>query len=173
MREQQSLATKFECVSWKKAHAYDVSKIFDTNIRRQLRRISSQGRCGLDDDKHREITRLITTMKDHYNGIRLCSFQGQNATMFASTRASFVHGYTGYCDMRLDPNLIRIMEHSRNEPELKYTFTAWRDRVGPPIKNSFMRYVQLANAAAQKQGKANYSIFIISIVNSHRFPRCW
>lgn len=153
MREQQSLATKFECVSWRKANTFDVSKIYDTNVRRQLRRILSQGRCGLDDDRHKEITKLVTSMKDHYNGIRMCPYQGQNGTLYVSSHASYVTGYTGYCDMRLDPNLVQIMERSRIEPELRYTYLAWRDRVGPPVKNTFMRYVELANQAAQKEGE--------------------
>jgi peptidyl-dipeptidase A len=55
MREQQSLAAKFECLSWRRAAAFDSSKILDANIRRQLGRIVQQGRCGLDDRKYQEV----------------------------------------------------------------------------------------------------------------------
>lgn len=55
MREQQNLASKFECLSWRRAASFDSSTIVDTGIRRQLGRIVEPGRCGLGDDKYAEV----------------------------------------------------------------------------------------------------------------------
>lgn len=164
MREQQNLAAKFECLSWRRASQFDTSRILDSNTRRQLGRIVTQGRCGLGDERYREITHLITTMKDNYNNVKICPYRGQNPNIYSdpydalrstqtSPRESYVTAYTGFCDLRLDPDLNRIMEHSRVEPELRYVWTAFRDKTGQPIKNTFMRYLDLANQTAQKHGK--------------------
>lgn len=162
MREQQNLASKFECLSWRRASLFDTTRILDSNTRRQLGRIVTQGRCGLGDERYREITHLITTMKDNYNNVKICPYRGQSPNIYSdpnkvlieqTSRESYVTAYTGFCDLRLDPDLNRIMEHSRLEPELRYVWAAFRDKTGPPIKNTFMRYLDLANQAAEKHGE--------------------
>lgn len=77
-------------------------------------------------------------MKDIYNNIRICPF----------------NGFNNLCDMRLEPDIGRIMAHSRNYDELQYIWSEWRKKSGPPLKNKFMRYVQLANQAAIQTGKS-------------------
>lgn len=151
MREQQSLAAKFECLSWRRASIFDTSHILDTNTRRQLGRILTQGRCGLNDEMYKEITHLVTVMKDNYNNVKLCPYQDQMHNLY-SNNENYVTSSVGFCDLRLDPDLLKIMEQSRVEPELKYIWTAWRDKTGIPIKNTFMRYIDLANRAAQRHG---------------------
>jgi peptidyl-dipeptidase A len=59
MKEQQNLASKFECLSWRRAARYDTSRILDASVRRQLGRILEQGKCGLGDDKYLEVSRSI------------------------------------------------------------------------------------------------------------------
>lgn len=44
------------------------------------------------------------------------------------------------------------MENSRSEPELRYVWSQWSEKTGPPIKNTFMRYLDLANQAAERHG---------------------
>lgn len=56
MKEQQNLASKFECLSWRRASRFDTSRILDPNIRRQLGRILQQGKCGLGDEKYLEVS---------------------------------------------------------------------------------------------------------------------
>lgn len=56
MKEQQNLASKFECLSWRRASRFDTSRILDPNIRRQLGRVLEQGKCGLGDDKYLEVS---------------------------------------------------------------------------------------------------------------------
>jgi peptidyl-dipeptidase A len=56
MKEQQNLASKFECLSWRRASRFDATRILEPNIRRQLGRILEQGKCGLGDDKYLEVS---------------------------------------------------------------------------------------------------------------------
>lgn len=59
MKDQQSLSSKFECLSWRRASRYDTSKILDPNVRRQLGRIIQQGKCGLGEEKYMEVSLKI------------------------------------------------------------------------------------------------------------------
>jgi peptidyl-dipeptidase A len=77
-------------------------------------------------------------MKDIYSHVRICPFNNHE---------------TLFCDLELDPDVLRIMSNSRNHMELAHTWKEWHDKVGPPMKNKFMRYVQIANQAARMNGK--------------------
>uniref|UniRef100_A0A1S4GWX3 Angiotensin-converting enzyme n=1 Tax=Anopheles gambiae TaxID=7165 RepID=A0A1S4GWX3_ANOGA len=164
MREQQNLASKLECISWRRAVSFDSSRIIDTSIRRQLGRIVQQGRCGLGDTKYAELQHVLMLLKDNYNGAKVCPFRrgGSEATdlgTFSSAgggvgypSSNYVSAYAGYCDLKINSDLTRIMETSRSEPELRYYWVAWREKTGPPVRNTFMRYLNLANQAAEQHG---------------------
>lgn len=76
-------------------------------------------------------------MKDIYASTRVCPFNSFDSR---------------FCDLELDPDVTKIMAHSRNPDELAHIWKEWHDRIGPPMKNKFMRYVQLANQAARMNG---------------------
>lgn len=76
-------------------------------------------------------------MKDMYLHVRICAFNNYD---------------TNYCDLVLDPDVHRIMEHSRNSDELLHIWREWHDKTGPPMKNKFMRYIQIANQASRMTG---------------------
>lgn len=63
--------------------------------------------------------------------------------------------------MQLDPEISRILAHSRIESELLYVWRSFREKTGPKLRNRFMRYVQLANQAAISTGELNFNIFHI------------
>ena len=46
------------------------------------------------------------------------------------------------------------MAQSRDYDELLHYWQAWHEAVGPPLKNKYIRYVQLANQAAKLNGMA-------------------
>lgn len=176
VKEQQSVATKFECLSWRRATSYSNYPITNTNVKRQLQRIIKQGKCGLTNEKYSEISNLIQQMKDNYKHARICPYRGtQSETVNQATQMSenigiipikaanesavssntdkyVTHTYSGYCDLSIDDDLPRIMEQSRNEAELKYVWSAWHEKTGPPNRNNFMRYIDLANQAASAHG---------------------
>ena len=45
------------------------------------------------------------------------------------------------------------MAQSRDYDELLHYWQAWHEAVGPPLKNKYMRYTQLANQASRLNGK--------------------
>lgn len=56
MIEQQTLKSKFDRVSWRKAISFEWPRIPDTLARRQLRMLVTDGRAGLGDDKYNEVS---------------------------------------------------------------------------------------------------------------------
>lgn len=69
-----------------------------------------------------------------------------------------------YCDMQLDPEISRILAHSRIERELIYVWKGFREKTGPRLKNKFMRYVQLANQAARLNGIVLFNNLMMNYV---------
>lgn len=55
MKEQQSVSSKFECISWNRAMRFNYQLFGDQNLQRQFQRIVRQGRCGLGDEKYNEV----------------------------------------------------------------------------------------------------------------------
>jgi peptidyl-dipeptidase A len=45
-----------------------------------------------------------------------------------------------------------IISTSRNAEELAYTWTAWRDASGRPIREMYKEYIALSNKAAEANG---------------------
>lgn len=53
-------------------------------------------------------------MKDNYNNAKVCQYRGDSIDIMshvqtANTKknSNYVTSYTGYCDLKLDPDLIR------------------------------------------------------------------
>ncbi|XP_059062532.1 angiotensin-converting enzyme-like [Achroia grisella] len=175
MLEELALSSKFEKLSWRKAAAFDSSRVPDPQGRRQLVKIVQSSRAALPDDKFSEIQQLITEMKEIYNSAKICPYgqkpydahvqrpQYPDYQMMQAHQPS-IQAYqhypshqenpelANYCDMQLDPEISRILAHSRIESELLYVWKSFRDQTGPKLKNRFMRYVQLANQAAVATG---------------------
>lgn len=108
-----------------------------------------------------QITHVTNLMKENYNKAKICPYRGQTIDLnrYGTNKTSF----HAYCDLMLEPDLNRIMEKSRNENELRYVWSEWREKVGPPVRNTFMRYLDLANQAAERHGE--YYIITIIIVD--------
>lgn len=77
-------------------------------------------------------------MKEIYSQARICPYNNLE---------------NKYCDLEVEPDIYRLMKHSKNPQELLHVWREWHDHVGPPMKNKFMRYVQLANQAARLNGR--------------------
>ncbi|XP_049882463.1 angiotensin-converting enzyme-like [Pectinophora gossypiella] len=176
MMEELALSSKFERLSWRKAAAYDASRLPEAQGRRQLMRIVQGSRAALPDEKFSELQQLISEMKEVYNSAKICpygqkpydphiprmytEYQPQNFQSYQLSNQPYQHyqpyqdnqEYPNYCDMQLDPEISRILAHSRIESELLYVWKSFRDQTGPKLKNRFMRYVQLANQAAVSTG---------------------
>ncbi|XP_050669204.1 angiotensin-converting enzyme-like isoform X2 [Leptidea sinapis] len=174
MLEELSLSSKFDRLSWRKAVVYDISRVPDPQARRQLMKIVRSSRAVLPEDKYLELQQLITEMKEIYNTAKICPFIHKpfdphvpkpypqpeiqsNHQYLLTNEQQYEQNedsteYPNYCDMQLDPEISRILAHSRIESELLYVWKSFRDKTGPKLKNRFMRYVQLANQAAVSTG---------------------
>ncbi|KAK9873973.1 hypothetical protein WA026_002324 [Henosepilachna vigintioctopunctata] len=139
MVEEQTIKAKFERITWNKASSFDWSRITDPMARRHLKLLLIGKRGGLPDEKYNEIYHLISEMKDIYSNVRVCPFDDN----YTNNRI--------YCDIDLE-GVSKIMEKSRNPLELAYIWKEWHDKAGPPMKNKFMRYIELANQAAKING---------------------
>ncbi|XP_033208266.1 angiotensin-converting enzyme-like isoform X2 [Belonocnema kinseyi] len=139
MLEDQTLKLKFDKASWKKTVTFAWSRIPDPLARRQLKMIAVKGRHSLTDDKFNEIHHLIVEMKELYARTRLCPYKMMD----------------NVCDLSLDHDINRIMAQSRDYDELMHYWQAWHEALGPPLKNKYMRYVQLANQASKLNGFAD------------------
>ncbi|XP_075988484.1 angiotensin-converting enzyme-like isoform X2 [Anticarsia gemmatalis] len=176
MLEELALSSKFERLSWRKAAAYDSSRIQDPQGRRQMMKIVQGSRSALPDDKYAELQQIITEMKEIYNSAKICPYgqkpydphipripysnEYQDSSMsYQLSNQGYQHYQpmetpenSNYCDMQLDPEISRILAHSRIESELLYVWRSFRDQTGPKLRNRFMRYVALANQAAEATG---------------------
>ncbi|CAB3241567.1 unnamed protein product [Arctia plantaginis] len=179
MTEELALSSKFERLSWRKAAAYDSSRLSDPQSRRQMMKIVQGSRSALPDDKFSELQQIITEMKEIYNTAKICPYN-QKPYDHHIPRISYSHEYqdnsmnmgyqlsnqgyqhyqpiteptesTNFCNMQLDPEISRILAHSRIESELLYVWRNFRDQTGPKLRNRFMRYVALVNEAAVATG---------------------
>ncbi|KAJ8924306.1 hypothetical protein NQ315_007099 [Exocentrus adspersus] len=140
MVEAQTHRARFDKVTWARAAAFDWTKLHDGKVRRQLRMLTTNTRACLSDEKYNEIYHLISEMKDTYAHVRICPFRRSDVDESL------------YCDLELDPDVQRIMAQSRDNMELTHVWRQWHDKVGPQLKNKFMRYVDLANQAARVNG---------------------
>ncbi|EFN79409.1 Angiotensin-converting enzyme [Harpegnathos saltator] len=139
MVDEQTLKLKFERASWRKAVTFAWSRIPDPLARRELKMIATKGRSSLTDDKFNEIHRLMTEMKEIYIKAKICPYKYVDSN----------------CNLSLDHDINKLMAQSTNYDELLYYWHAWHEAVGPKLKNKYLRYVQLANRAAQLNGFAD------------------
>lgn len=81
-------------------------------------------------------------------------------TRLHSVIFDWIRTSSGKCNLQMpghtksdnDFHIFSISEKSRDEAKLKYTWLAWHEKTGPPIRNTFMRYINLANQAAYVHG---------------------
>ncbi|ERL92420.1 hypothetical protein D910_09734 [Dendroctonus ponderosae] len=143
MIEEQTLKAKFDKVTWRKAMEFDWARIPDPMARRQLGMLVKKNRASLPEDKYNEIYHLVAEMKDLYTNVKICPFIPNEQ------KTDQV-----YCDLEL-MDAQKLMTKSANHLELLHVWEEWHDKTGPPMRNKFMRYVDLANQAAQLNG-GNY-----------------
>ncbi|XP_050500285.1 angiotensin-converting enzyme-like [Diabrotica virgifera virgifera] len=144
MIEEQTLKAKFDKLVWKRAAAFDWTHINDPDTRRQLKMLTTNTRASLPDDKYNEIYHLISEMKDIYATTRICPY-----------KADFFENEISYCDLDLD-DVHTIIARSRNPIELAHIWREVHNKMGPPMKNKFMRYLELANQASRLNGFSDY-----------------
>ncbi|KAF5304689.1 hypothetical protein FQA39_LY09466 [Lamprigera yunnana] len=156
MIDEQTHKAKFDKVSWKKVITFDWTNLSDPVSKRQLKYLATTGRASLNDEKYNEIHHLIAEMKDAYSHMQICPFNSFDPKL---------------CNINLEPDVMRLMSHSRNPAELLYIWKEWHDKVGSPLKNKYMRYIQLANQAARMIGFADAGEQMQNLYDDNDFER--
>ncbi|XP_065573989.1 angiotensin-converting enzyme-like [Artemia franciscana] len=139
MQEAQLEYAKFQKEVWKLATSFAWKNFRDSSIRRQFKVLSVLGRAALEDDKLSELQKLLGEMRDSYAQTKICDYKIEKPKR-------------SDCNLPLEPDLTRIMSKSRDFDELLFTWKAWHDASGQPIREKFNRYVELSNEAASLNG---------------------
>ncbi|KAF2357889.1 Peptidase M2 peptidyl-dipeptidase A [Trinorchestia longiramus] len=108
------------------------------SLKRQFRHLSILGTAALPEDKLSKFNDLVSNMKTIYSTAKICDY------------SDFIN-----CDLRLEPDLTRVMMKSRDYDELKHVWEEWRLSSGALMKEDYKRFVNLANDAAQLNGFDN------------------
>lgn len=63
----------------------------------------------------------------------------------------------GFC-LKGEDDFERVMELSKNEAVLKWTWLVWREKVGPPMTEPYRRLIDIENAGARRNGKVKIHV---------------
>ncbi|OTF79966.1 hypothetical protein BLA29_003639 [Euroglyphus maynei] len=117
---------------WKKAIRYDYKHFEDPLLRRLFEKISVLGIPALDEEDSVLFTSITTELSKTYDQASIC--------------------LAGKCGLDLDPDLYRLMAHSRDYEELKEIWIKWREQAGRPNRQRYIDYIRLGNKAAIANG---------------------
>lgn len=106
------------------------------SLARQLRMIQRAANS-VEPDISRNIGAVHHSLQSLYNAGKIC--YGSNGTRLT------------YC-LKGEPDMARLMARSREPEVLLWAWKAWRDAVGPPMRESYFRFVDLQNQLARSGG---------------------
>ena len=130
----QKVYDKLSLKLGKEAKQFDTNTIIGQDLKRKLESISQIGTSILEDedlDKYNDIT---NEMEKIYSTAKVADFN-DNTKMVS-----------------LDPEISLRLAESRDEKELEYYWTQWREVTGKQMKNMYKEYVHLTNKAARMNG---------------------
>ncbi|XP_037517553.1 angiotensin-converting enzyme [Rhipicephalus sanguineus] len=124
---------------WKNVTKFKWTTFKDEQTRTIFKRTSVLGSAILPDDEKRELVQIIADMSQNHASAKICPFK-RNCTSAEK------------CNIPLDPVIKDTLEDSRNYEELLHVWNEWRKVSGKPVKEKFLRYVELENKAAKLNG---------------------
>ncbi|XP_036428070.1 angiotensin-converting enzyme [Colossoma macropomum] len=131
------------------ARKYDTTDFQDPSVKRILKKLSDLERAVLPDAELKEYNNLLASMETTYSVAKVC--KDENTCL------------------PLDPDLNRIMAESRDYDELLFAWQGWRNASGRELRQSYERYVELANLAARSNGHADNGAFWRSLYETPTF----
>ncbi|XP_042221531.1 angiotensin-converting enzyme-like isoform X2 [Homarus americanus] len=159
MLERQMEWSEFHRNKWNEATTFAWKNFTNSPVRRMFSFVTVLGKAALPKEKLQELTELVQDMKTSYSSAKICKYD--------STRRRLPDGdYDYYTDFEveddneigciptssLEPDLTNIMATSRDPEELRYVWRAWREAAGKPLRQKYLRFVELANEAARLNG---------------------
>lgn len=133
------------------ARKYDTTDFQDYSVKRILKKLSDLERAALPDAQLREYNDLLASMETTYSVAKVCEDHGT-------------------C-LPLDPDLNKIMAESRDYDRLLFAWQGWRNASGRELRQSYKRYVELANLAARSNGHADNGAFWRSLYETPTFEQ--
>uniref|UniRef100_A0A8B9L1H6 Angiotensin-converting enzyme n=1 Tax=Astyanax mexicanus TaxID=7994 RepID=A0A8B9L1H6_ASTMX len=124
------------------ARKYDTSDFQDSSVKRILKKLSDLERAVLSDDD----------LKEYDQCILFLGFSSQNKIEYYTLTY-----------------LNKIMAESRDYDELLFAWQGWRNASGRELRQSYVRYVELANLAARSNGHADNGAFWRSLYETPTF----
>lgn len=131
-----------------------------------------------------QLQQLIVDLKDVFTKARICPYHGT---------------FSGPCELVLDPgrpvsttswrinqnaywsilfstDALKILAKSRDYEEQLHVWKSWRDAVGPSIKQKYLRYIELINESAKRNGRLFVEInclqMTFSLYSRSSVPKC-
>ncbi|XP_012938432.2 angiotensin-converting enzyme [Aplysia californica] len=100
-----------------------------------------------------KIFSLSATSEDAKVARRTAELQSEMTTSYASSSVCLINRSC----LSLDSGLADLMARSRDPLVLQEVWLAWRDVVGPAVKDDYTEFVSLLNAGARENGFRDYS----------------
>ncbi|XP_075550287.1 angiotensin-converting enzyme-like [Dermacentor variabilis] len=132
-------AQKLDLEVWKNVTKYKWTKFEDPVTRRIFEKLSVLGTAVLSNDKQNELVNIIADMQENHASSKICPFVRQT-------------NRPDECNLSLEPEIKNILMDSRNYYELLHVWNEWRKVAGKPMKQNYLRYVELLNEAARLNG---------------------
>ncbi|KAK4290884.1 hypothetical protein Pmani_036251 [Petrolisthes manimaculis] len=139
--KQAMVTSRLEFGKWDKEATSWVRKLdpihhhLSPDMKRQLYFLRMSGTSALPTHQLEELTNLTSQMTGIHSTATTCHFNNRTK-----------------CDLNLQPDLVEVMESSRDHEELSHTWLSWRDSSGKKMRQLYGRYVELSNIAAKLNG---------------------
>lgn len=124
---------------WKNMTMFKWTTFKDEHTRVVYKRKSVLGSAILPDQEKRELVQIIADMSQNHASAKICPFKRQSTS-------------PDECNVPLDPVIKDTLEESRDYDELLHVWNEWRKVSGKPVKEKYLRYVELENKAAKLNG---------------------
>ncbi|CAL8097157.1 unnamed protein product [Orchesella dallaii] len=123
---------------------WDFEAFTDSTIKRQLKFLNVIGVAALNSTDLSRYNQILGEMSKTYGTAKICPFNNQNCNVTSE-------------GLNLEPDVENIISTSRNSAELAYTWEAWRNASGKPIRELYNEFIDLSNKAAQANGLSETS----------------
>ncbi|XP_045138200.1 angiotensin-converting enzyme-like isoform X1 [Portunus trituberculatus] len=160
MLAQQMEWAKFHREKWTEATSFAWKNFTNPDVRRMFSFLTVLGKVALPKEKMQELTELLQSMKTIYSTAKICRYDSRLRRLPSGDYDYFSDFDAMDSDneipcipsLSLEPHLTNIMSTSRDPSELRYVWRAWREVAGKPLRQQYLRFVDLANEAAKLNG---------------------
>ncbi|KAK3886578.1 hypothetical protein Pcinc_009227 [Petrolisthes cinctipes] len=159
MLQQQMIWSDFHRTKWNEATNFAWKNFTTPTVRRMFSFLTVLGKAALPRDKLKELTGLLQEMKTTYSVAKICRYDARLRRLpsgdydyDAEFEADDDNQIGCIPTLPLEPHLTQMMANSRDPDELRYLWRAWREAAGKPIRQKYLRFVELSNEAARLNG---------------------